>query len=198
MSVTPEEEDGLVSRHLREIAPPFVVAPPAGARVRTRLKVSDTDVSVLMAVGTHLGSLAGRDLEKRCSEGRLSAKEKADSRRDRKRSLTAASSSRWAGAITRTSEDAFGLAMRNLAAERQSLRVRTTRIRERLSVPPGEHKGKIRGYATKAERFGKQRRLQVLCHRLAVVDARIQEGHVPVCWGGKALPEPTTTWTMPA
>jgi hypothetical protein len=96
-------------RSLREIAPPFVVDPPAGARVRTRLKVTGTDAAMLMAIGTHLGSLAGRDLAKRCSEGRLSAKEKADSRRERKRSLSAASSSRWAGAITRTSEDAFGL-----------------------------------------------------------------------------------------
>jgi len=187
MSVTPEEKDGPMSRHLREIAPPFVVAPPAGARVRTRLKVTGTDAAVLMAIGTHLGSLAGKDLAKRCSEGRLSAKEKAISRRERKRALTASSSSRWAGAITRTSEDAFGLALRNLEAERRSLQARTSRIRERLSVPPGEHKGKIRDYATRAERFQKQRRLQVLCHRLAVVEARIQEGRVSVCRGAKAL-----------
>jgi IS605 OrfB family transposase len=176
-----------MSGHLREIAPPFVVDPPAGARVRTRLKVTDTDAAMLMAIGTHLGVLAGRDLAERCSEGRLSAKEKADSRRERKRSLTAASSSRWAGAITRTSEDAFGLALRNLVAERQSLRARIAEIERRLAIPKGQRLGRLRGYATRAERFQKQRRLQVLCHRLAVVEARIEEGRVSVCRGAKAL-----------
>jgi len=151
------------------------------------LKVTGTDVAVLMAIGTHLGSLAGRDLAKRCSEGRLSAKEKADSRRERKRARSAASSSRWAGAITRTSEDAFGLALRNLVAERQSLRARIAKIERRLVIPKGQRLGRLRGYATRAERFQKQRRLQVLCDRLAVVQARIQEGRVSVCRGAKAL-----------
>jgi hypothetical protein len=41
---------------LRPIAGPFVVAAPAGARVRTRLRVSPQDEAVLRAVGTHLGS----------------------------------------------------------------------------------------------------------------------------------------------
>jgi hypothetical protein len=36
---------------LREIAGPFAVAPPAGARVRTRLRVSDDDAAVLREVG---------------------------------------------------------------------------------------------------------------------------------------------------
>jgi len=43
---------------LREIAGPFVVAPPAGTRVRTRLRVSGTDAAVLREVGGYLGSLA--------------------------------------------------------------------------------------------------------------------------------------------
>ncbi|MFY9651355.1 hypothetical protein, partial [Trebonia sp.] len=50
---------GRVSRVLREIAVPFVAASPAGARVRTRLRVSPEDAGVLTAVGRHLGSLAG-------------------------------------------------------------------------------------------------------------------------------------------
>ena len=90
---------------LRPLAAPFVAAAPAGARVRTRLRVSPQDEAVLWAAGTHLGSLAGRDLAARCAEGRLDAKGKAGSRAARKRALTAQSSSRWAGAITRTSED---------------------------------------------------------------------------------------------
>jgi len=103
---------------------------------------------------------------------------------------------RWAGAITRTSEDACGLALRNLLAERRSLQSRTTRIRRRLSVPVGQHHGRFRGYPTRAERFQEQRRLQVLEHRLTVVDQRIQEGRVSICrhpdehWVEIKLPQP--------
>ncbi|MHB1504892.1 MAG: hypothetical protein ACYCTL_13030 [Acidimicrobiales bacterium] len=60
-----------MSRRLREIAPAFVLAPPGGARVRTRLQVADNDAAVLMAIGTHLVSLAGGDLAERCREGWL-------------------------------------------------------------------------------------------------------------------------------
>ncbi len=42
---------------LRPVAAPFVAAAPAGARVRTRLRVSARDAEVLAAAGTHLGSL---------------------------------------------------------------------------------------------------------------------------------------------
>lgn len=65
---------------LREIAEPFVAAAPAGARVRSRLRVSAEDEAVLWEVGSHLGSLAGRDLAARCAEGRLDAKGQAASR----------------------------------------------------------------------------------------------------------------------
>ncbi len=118
-----------MSRVLREIAAPFVAAAPAGARVRTRLRVSPRDAEVLRAVGRHLGMLAGRDLAARCAEGGLDARGRAESRRERKRALTAESSSRWAGAITRTNEDACQLAGRNLAAERGTLAARVRKIR---------------------------------------------------------------------
>jgi hypothetical protein len=45
----------------REIAAPFVVGGPGGARVRTRLRVSDDDVAVLWQVGVWLGGF-GRPL----------------------------------------------------------------------------------------------------------------------------------------
>src|SRR5437868_3019325 len=105
-----ERAGGLVTGFLRPIADPFVAAAPAGVRVRTRLRVSAQDEAVLRAAGRHLGSLAGRDLAARCGEGRLDGQGRAASRAARKRALTAASSSRWAGAITRTSEDAYRLA----------------------------------------------------------------------------------------
>ncbi|MGH9261061.1 MAG: hypothetical protein ACRD08_14385, partial [Acidimicrobiales bacterium] len=111
-------------RRLRPLAGPLVVAPPAGVRVRTRLAVSAADATVLRAVGKHLGVLAGRDLAWRCAQGRLDARGKQQSRKVRKQALTAACTSRWAGAITRTSEDAWRLAERNLLAEQRSLRAR--------------------------------------------------------------------------
>src|SRR5438552_1024993 len=76
---------------LRGIAEPFIAAARAGARVRTRLRVSAEDEAVLRAAGSHLGSLAGADLAARCREGRLDAKGRAVSRTERKRALTAAS-----------------------------------------------------------------------------------------------------------
>ena len=118
---------------LREIAVPFVAAAPAGARVRARLRVSPEDEAVLRAVGSHLGSLAGRDLAARCAEGRLSARGQAVSRARRKRALTGESSSRWAGAITRTSEDQWRLAEQNLHAWKSNLTARIGRIEVRLA-----------------------------------------------------------------
>jgi IS605 OrfB family transposase len=172
---------------LREIAAPFVAAAPAGARVRTRLRVSPADEAVLRAAGSHLGSLAGCDLAARCAEGRLDAKGRAVSRAARKRALTAESSSRWAGAITRTSEDQWSLAERNLRADRTSLQARPGRIEARLAVPTGGRDGRVRGYATPAERHAKAIRLQSLKARLAAVGRRLEAGAVPVVRGGKAL-----------
>ncbi|HEX7162357.1 MAG TPA: hypothetical protein VF223_14115, partial [Trebonia sp.] len=65
---------------LREIRAPFVVAAPEGARVRTRLRVSEQDAVVLEALGSYLGQLAGRDLAARCAQGRLDARGRAVSR----------------------------------------------------------------------------------------------------------------------
>jgi IS605 OrfB family transposase len=176
-----------VTRALREIAAPFVAAAPAGARVRTRLRVSPRDAEVLWAVGRHLGSLAGRDLAARCAEGRLDAKGQSESRRERKRALTAASSSRWAGAITRTSEDAWQLASRNLAAERATLNARVRKIEARTAVSAGKKRDRLAGYATPAERHGKTLRLKALKARLARAERRTEAGAVSVARGGRRL-----------
>jgi hypothetical protein len=142
---------------------------------------------VLRAVGVHLGSLASADLAARCAEGRLDGQGKAVSRRERKRALTAQSSSRWAGAITRSSEDQWGLAERNLKAEAATLRVRARKVEARLAVPAGGRRGRIRGYATQAERHGKQQRLQALRARLGEAERRLDAGRVSVCRGGRGL-----------
>ena len=172
---------------LRSVAAPFVAATPAGMRVRARLRPSPQDEAVLRAAGTHLGSLAGRDLAARCAEGRLDARGRARSRAVRKRALTAESSSRWAGAISRTSEDQWDLAERNLRAERVSLQARIVRIQARLAVQAGQKAGRTRGYATAAERHAKTVRLQALRARLARVQWRADSGAVSVVRGGRAL-----------
>lgn len=164
-----------------------MAAGPAGARVRTRLRATPQDAAVLTAAGAHLGSLESADLAVRCCEGRLDARGRAASRAARKRAVTAQSSSRWAGAVTRTSEDAWQLADRNLKAERATLRSRIKAIEGRLAVPAGTGRGRKRGYATQAERFQKQQRVQALRARLAGVDARIKAGRVSVCRGGSRL-----------
>jgi hypothetical protein len=74
---------------MRSITPSFVVAPPTGAKIRTRLLLPSADQQVLMAVGQHLGILAGRDLVWRCQLGLV-----PDQRTERKRALTDSSSSR--------------------------------------------------------------------------------------------------------
>ena len=172
---------------LREIAGPFVVAPPAGTRVRTRLRVSGIDAAVLREVGGYLGSLASADLAARCAEGRLDARQRARSRRVRKQELTAKSSSRWAGALTRTSEDAYQLAHRNLLAERRCLLARIKRIEARLAVTAGKRAGRVHGYPTAAERHAKTIRIQTFRTRLAEVEQQLDTGRVSVCRGGKAL-----------
>lgn len=176
-----------MSVSLRPVAAPFVAAAPAGARVRTRLRVSAQDEVVLWAAGRHLGSLADRDLAARCAERRPDATGRAASRARRKQALTAESSSRWAGAITRTSDDQVRLAAQNLRAEASSLRARIRRIEARLAVPAGGTAGRVRGYATGAERHAKMVRLQVLRARLAGVQRRLGTGSVPVVRGGKAV-----------
>jgi hypothetical protein len=174
-------------RGLREIAAPFVAAAPAGVRVRARLRVSPADAVALRAVGSHLGMLAGRDLAARCAQGRLDANGRAVSRAARKRALTAGASSRWAGAITRTSEDQWQLAERNLRAQVASLRARATVIQARMAVPAGGMADRVRGYAAPAERHAKAIRLQALRVRLARAERRLAAGAVPVVRGGKGL-----------
>jgi hypothetical protein len=172
-------------RELRALAAPFTVAAPSGARIRDRLRVSTTDTRVLTETGEYLGHHARADLAQRVRTGKVSARE--NRRAERKRILTRHASSRWAGAITRASEDQYQLAMRCLAEERAGLRRAAGKITRRLAVPCGQRTGGVRGYADAAERAHKQRRLQVLTARLTQVEARIGRGRPAVVVGGRRL-----------
>jgi hypothetical protein len=149
--------------------------------------VSAQDQPVLWAAGRHLGSLAGRDLAARCAQGYLDATGKAISRAGRKRALTAACTSRWAGAITRTSEDQCQRAEQNLRAGQASLSARIRRIEARLVVPADGKAGRAYGYATPAERYAKTIRLKTLKARLSQVQRRLDTGAMSIVRGGKNL-----------
>jgi hypothetical protein len=167
---------------MRSIADPFVVRLPAGARVRTRLRLTTADEAVLRVVGAHLGRLAGHDLAWRCRLGR------SDNQRTlRKRAATSQSSSRWAGTITRTSNEQRQRGLTNLVNYRIGLRRAVDSIRTRLAVPVGGKQGRVNGYATQAERYAKQRRLQHLEAELATVEDRLSSARVSVCRGGHRL-----------
>jgi hypothetical protein len=150
--------------------------------VRTRLRPSQQDAAVLEMVGEYLGGLAGGDLARRCALG-----PGPDGRADRKRELTGLSSSRWAGAITRTSNDQWQRGWRNLLDQRGSLQRSVRVIQRRLAVPVGQRQGRARGYATRQERWAKQQRLQHLQARLARVEQRLAAGRVSVCRGSRWL-----------
>jgi hypothetical protein len=167
---------------MRSISPPFVAARPAGTRIKTRLRLSVADEAVVWAVGQYLGRLAGADLAWRCRLGPAS-----EQRAVRKRTLTGQSSSRWAGSITRIANDQWQRAHANLADRRIALLHAVCTIRMRLAVPVGQRQGRLRGYATQAERFAKQGRLQHLLAELAEVEGRLTTRRVSVCRGGRRL-----------
>ncbi|MGW0828763.1 hypothetical protein [Streptomyces sp. NPDC002845] len=172
-------------RQLRTLTAPFTVAAPTGARIRDRLRLAAEDCDVLTRVGRHLGSLQRSDLAERVRIGKVSVKE--NQRAERKRGLTKVSSSRWAGAMTRVSEDQYQLSLRCLFDEASSLRRARRKIEKRLAVPCGKREGKIRGYKDQSERAQKQRRLQVLRARLAEAEQRIDTGRPAIVAGGRRL-----------
>lgn len=86
-------------------------------------------------------------------------------------------------------EESYGLAKRNLQAERDSLqaRIKTITARLELEVTSGERMGRTSGYATGDGRWQKQHRLQVLTARLADVEAQLATGAYSVRRGGRRL-----------
>src|SRR5664280_63909 len=172
---------------LRVLAESFVVSPPSGVTIKTRLRPTPAEEQALREVGTFLGSLYRADLVRRLSQGKLDAHGRARSRKVRKKYLTAQSSSRWAGSITRATQDQYDLAVRALAAERAMLVAATGKLSARVAAPAGGRAGKIAGYRSQGERHGKTRRLAQLTSRLGVVDTTLASGRPSVVPGGRRL-----------
>jgi hypothetical protein len=188
-------------RALRRIGDPVVAAAPAGVRIRTRIHPTDAEAEAVSTIGELLGSAYRCELAGRVGLGRLDHEARAEWRAQRKQTLTAVSSSRWAGAITRAVEDQYQLGMRGLAAHVADLRAAVDVLEQRCVLRPGElaplqggeQKGRgrsrrrRRGYRSAVERFGKTRRLAVLRIRLAHAQEALAAGRPSIAVGGKRL-----------
>ena len=160
---------------------------PAGARTRTRIRPTPAEEAALTAIGSHLGSLYRTDLAQRLAQGRLDAQGQAASRQRRKHALTAESSSRWAGAITRAAEDQYQLGLRALTDEVAFLSRATATIDARAAVDCGTRQGKTAGYRDRSERFQKTRRRAHLAGRLQDARDRLTVGRPRIVAGGGKL-----------
>jgi len=182
-----QQADRAILTTVVSLSNPAQAAPPATLRIRTRIQESEQDAYVLRAVGEYLGPLMNADFAAVCTNPNAPWGA-------RKRALAPVTSSRWAGAITRTAHTMYKQAR---AVQRTALR-RTTAairvIRHRLAlplasdgVPIPRSRNALRGYASQHDRTMKQRRLQRLKARAARLRTDLAAGRVHVCRGGKAL-----------
>ncbi len=114
-----------------------MVSPPSGVTIKTRLGPSPAQEQALREVGALLGALYRCDLVTRLSQGRLDTEGQAESRRVGKKDLTAGSSWRWAGSITRATQDQYDLGIRALTAERDMLVGASATLSEPIAAPVG-------------------------------------------------------------
>jgi hypothetical protein len=131
----------------------------------------------------------GGEAERRARRDRLNTRKKA---------LTAESSARWANTIIAANDNQYRLARDAEHRHMISLQAAIATIHKRLAYPTADtltpeqrrqrRKAKLpKGYPTQAERFQKQRRLQVLRAELARVTADRDNCRVHVTEGGKRL-----------
>jgi hypothetical protein len=181
---------------LRRIGAPVVAGAPSGVRIRTRIHL--TEAAALSLVGSFLGGVYRGELAGRIRAGHLDRSSQPVWRAERKRAVTAVSSSRWAGAITRAVEDQYQMGMRSLGAHVSDLRRAVGVMEARCALRPGESapasagdvggRGRRRrGYRSANERFAKTRRLAVLRSRLAATEEALAAGRPSITVGGKRL-----------
>jgi hypothetical protein len=182
------------------------VVGPCGVAISTRLRTTPDDEQVLDLVAAHLGTLRRPDLARVCRpvavDPGLDGEAKRGVRRDRlnarKKALTTQSSARWANAIIAANDDQYRLARDAQRRHILGLRAAIAAIDKRLAQPSGDtltpeqrvqcRKAKApKGYRNQAERFAKQRHLQVLGAELARVSTDFQSPRVRVVQGGKRL-----------
>jgi hypothetical protein len=193
-------------RNLREWRAVKPVAAPAGVAISTRLSTTPDEERVLDLLASHLGRLRRADLSavsrREPVDLGLSTEQRRAVRRGRlnarKKALTGQSSARWANAIIAANDDQCRLARDAQYRHIIGLRAAIATIQKRLAAPTtdtltaGERKARrkakaVTGYATQAERFAKQQRVQHLRGELARVQADRAEHRVHVVEGGKRL-----------
>jgi IS605 OrfB family transposase len=182
------------------------VAGPGGVAITTRLWTTPEDERVLDLVAQHLGGLRRSDLAAvsrpepldQTLDGAAKRQERRDRLNTRKKALTAESSARWANAIIAGNDAQYRLAREAQHRHITGLRAAISTIEKRLAQPtidtltPEQRKARRKaklpkGYATQAERFAKQARLQRLRAELGRVQADWDNHRVHVVEGGKRL-----------
>ncbi|GAB4589705.1 hypothetical protein [Nocardia sp. IFM 10818] len=172
----------------------------------TRLRLSPADKGVLDLVAEHLGRLRRADLAQMSRPARLDPGLDDDGKRqarrnrlnNRKTTLTAQSSSRWAGTIIRANDDQYRFARDAQRRHITGLRAAIPTIEKRLAAPTWDtltkqeqaarrKAGLPTGYSTQSERFAKQRRVQSLRAELARATCKRDDKLVRVVVGGKRL-----------
>lgn len=171
-------------KKLRAIAKSFVALPPTSTR--TRLRPTAAEDAQLRRIGDYLGSLLRCDLVTRARMGTVVPA--LNQRARRKKALTALTSSRWAGSLTRASEDQYRLGMRALVDHTRELRASIQQIDRHLASPIGTTGlNGAAGYRTKREQFQKLRRVDILENRLKAAETRVAAGAPKVVFGSLAL-----------
>jgi IS605 OrfB family transposase len=179
-------------------------ARPSGVAITTRLRTTPDDERVLDLVAEHLGRLRRADLARVCCpvpldpslDGEAKWEVRRDRRKSRKKGLTAKSSARWANAIIAGNDAQYRSARDGQHRHIIGLQAAIATIEWRLTHPTADtltaeqrrarRKAKLpKGYATQAERFQKQRRLQALRAELGRVSADWDNKRVHVTEGGK-------------
>ena len=102
------------------------------------MHLTEAEADALAAIGEYLGAVYRRELAHRVNLGSLDRTQHAAWRAERKQAITAVASSRWAGAITRATEDQYQLGMRALTARVADLRSAITVLEQRCVLRPGE------------------------------------------------------------
>jgi hypothetical protein len=198
--------EGVTAAKLREWRGVKPVAGPAGVAITTRLRTTPEDENVLDLVAEHLGGLRRADLSRVCRpipfdpslNGESKQRARQDRRNTRKKRLTAESSARWANAIISANDGQYGSARDAQRRHIIGLQTAIATIEKRLAHPTADiltseerrtrRKAKLtKGYATQAERFEKQRRLQQLRAQLDRVCVDWDDKRVHVVEGGKRL-----------
>jgi hypothetical protein len=198
--------EGVTAAKQREWRGVKPVAAPAGVAITTRLHTPPEDENVLDLVAEHLGGLRRADLSRVCRpvpfgpslNGEAKQRARQDRRNTRKKRLTAESSARWANAIISANDAQYGSARDGHRSHIIGLQAAIATIEKRLAHPTADtltseerrtrRKVKLaKGYATQAERYEKQRRLQRLRAQLDRVCADWNDKRVHVVEGGKRL-----------